>query len=355
MNSNPFVSDSPQFPQNFCNRDSEIEFCYAKIENAESFFIVSPKGIGKTALIKHLFGKLAGLNKYYLVYLNLLTVSSSKQFLIAIISEILKTFQNKSKNKTEKLREIIFTNDNLDIFSLFELSEQEIRSKLSNVFEFLGSQKKPTIIAIDDFQFLSQVSSSLLKEDFWSDVLNKKNVQFVMLGKEKVVLFEKLPILSLPKIDENLFKRYIIDLFGESKISLSKKSLSLLFSWSEGNTAVIQNICSKLWQNQSTKIKASHVKSAITIIQSEQDNVLQIIRNLLSTYQWRLFVSISLEGIARQVTSASFMKKYELNAPSSVKTAITALLEKGLICKVNDGYEITDMFLANRIKEKHSS
>ncbi|MCW8849255.1 MAG: ATP-binding protein [Melioribacteraceae bacterium] len=355
MNTNPFSSNNSQNPKYFCNRNYEVEFCNSKIENSESFYIISPNGIGKTALIKHLFSQLSNSNKYYLVYTSLLTISSTKQFLIVLFSEILKSFRNKSKNKIEKLNEIIFEKDNHEISNLFEFSEQELISKFKNALEFLGTQKKLTIIAIDDFQFYNQVSSPLLNDEFWTDVLNKKNVQFILSGTEKVILFEKLPLLSLPKIDENLFKRFIVDLFDESKISISNKGLSLLFNWSEGNTAVIQSLCSKLWQNQTTKIKASRVKSEISIIQSEQDNVLQIIRNLLSTYQWRLFVSIALEGIPQQVTSAGFMKKYELNAPSSVKTAITALLEKGLICKGNDGYQLTNLFLAKRIKESYST
>ncbi len=355
INLNPFIINNNESTKYFCNRDYELEFCNAKIENAESFYIVSPSGMGKTRLIKHLFDQLSKLNKHYLVYINLLTISSPKQFLVILISNILKTFRNKSKNKFDKLDDLIFDNNSHDIFSLSELSEQELKTKLGILLEFLVVQKKQTIIAIDDFQFFNHISSPQLSSEFWSDILKIKNVQFILSGTEKAVLFEKLSTLPLPKLDENLFKRYIVHLFDESKISISNKGLSLLFNWSEGNIYVIQSVCSKLWQNKPAKIKASHVKSAISVIQSEHDQVLQIIRKLLSPYQWRLLTSIAIEGIPQQVTSADFMKKYELNAPSSVKTAITALLDKELIWKVNEGYQLTNIFLANRIKEKNTN
>jgi hypothetical protein len=353
INPNPFIFNKNQSPKYFCNRDSEIEFCNAKIENAESFYVVSPFGMGKTRLIKHLFTQLPNLNKYYLVYISLITISSPKQFLVMLISNILKSVTNKPKNKIDKLNDLLFENDSSDIISLSEFSELELKTKLGILLDFLVEQKKQTIIAIDDFQFFNQMSSTLLDSAFWSGILNKKNVQIILSGTEKVILLGKLSTLSLPKIDENLYRRYIVHLFDESRISISKKGLSLLFNWSDGNTYVIQSICSKLWQNQPAKIKASHVKSAISGLQSEHDHVLQVVRKLLSPYQWRLLNSIAFEGIPQQVTSAGFMKKYELNAPSSVKTAITALLEKGLICKVNDGYQLTNLFLANRIKENH--
>ena len=353
MRFDPFVSTNSYNPKNFYKRDLEVEFCLTKIEKLESFYIVAQNGAGKTNLIKHVFNELVSLNKYNLVSLSLLTISSPKQFLIVFLSQIIKMFNTKSKNKKEKLKEIVFGGVNLRPNSLFDNSELELSAKLLNVLDFLSTQKKATIIAIDDFHHINQMFSNFVNKQFFSDLLKKRNLQIILSGTEKVILFENLQVLYLPKIDENAYKRYLIDIFDGSKTSISKKGLNLLFEWSEGDTEVIQSICSKLWQYQISKIKPAHIRQAIADIGVEQDSILQNIRNLLSPYQWRLFISIGSEFVAKQVTSSGFMEKYELNAPSSVKTALTALLEKDLIRKNNDGYNLSNRFLANRIFEKY--
>ena len=353
MKSNPFVSAKNHNPKYFCNRDTEVEFCKTKIEKLESFYIIAKHGSGKTSLIKHVFNEFSTLKKHNLVSFSLLTISSPKQFLIVFLSEIIKTFRNKSKNKREKLNKIVFEKVNLGPDSLFDLSELELRNKLLNVLDFLSTQKKTTIIYIDDFHHFPQITSPLVDEQLFSEILKKNNVQFILSGIDKGVFLERLPVLSLQKIDENVYKRHIVDIFDVVKTSISKKSLTLLFEQSEGDVDVIQSICSKLWQYQIPKIKSAHIKQAIVDIGEEQDSLLQTIRNLLSPYQWRLLVSIATEIVAKQITSTSFMEKYELNAPSSVKTAITALIEKNLIRKQKDGYSLTNIFLSNRISEQH--
>jgi len=70
-----------------------------------------------------------------------------------------------------------------------------------------------------------------------------------------------------------------------------------------------------------------------------------LIQKLLSSYQWRLLQAIALEEIAEQITSAGFIDKYSLNAPSSVKTAVDALLEKELIIRIEKSYKLTDPIL----------
>ena len=85
-------------------------------------------------------------------------------------------FNTKSKNKKEKLKEIVFGGVNLRPNSLFDNSELELSAKLLNVLDFLSTQKKATIIAIDDFHHINQMFSNFVNKPFFSDLLKKRRL-----------------------------------------------------------------------------------------------------------------------------------------------------------------------------------
>ena len=60
--------------------------------------------------------------------------------------------------------------------------------------------------------------------------------------------------------------------------------------------------------------------------------------------QSRVLQAIGKEGRARNVTSGKFAKKYRIISPSSVKSAVPALVEKGLLTREGDAYQVYDKF-----------
>ena len=66
---------------------------------------------------------------------------------------------------------------------------------------------------------------------------------------------------------------------------------------------------------------------------------------LLTSNQVNLMKAIAKEGKVDKPQSADFIKKYNLASASSVKTALTALIDKELVYLDKDGYIIYDRFL----------
>ena len=56
--------------------------------------------------------------------------------------------------------------------------------------------------------------------------------------------------------------------------------------------------------------------------------------------------AIAKEGVAHNVTSAKFIKKYNLNSASSVQAAVKLLLKNDLLTQVDNGYRVYDYFLS---------
>jgi hypothetical protein len=56
--------------------------------------------------------------------------------------------------------------------------------------------------------------------------------------------------------------------------------------------------------------------------------------------------AIAKEGEAHNITSAKFVKKYNLNSASSVQAAVKLLLKNDILTQTDGGYRVYDFFLS---------
>ena len=68
--------------------------------------------------------------------------------------------------------------------------------------------------------------------------------------------------------------------------------------------------------------------------------------------QSRVLMAIAKEGKAKNLTSGKFVRKYGLLSPSSVKSAVPALVEKGLVTNELGTYQVYDKFLEMWLQER---
>ena len=62
--------------------------------------------------------------------------------------------------------------------------------------------------------------------------------------------------------------------------------------------------------------------------------------------QSRVLIAVAKDGSAKNVTSGSFTKRHSLPSPNSVKSAIPALIDKGLLTQDKGVYKVYDLFFA---------
>ena len=55
---NPFVYEGYEGPSYFCDRTEETEKVISHLQNGRNLTLVSPRKVGKTGLIKHVFQRL---------------------------------------------------------------------------------------------------------------------------------------------------------------------------------------------------------------------------------------------------------------------------------------------------------
>lgn len=319
--SNPFKTTLDK-PNIFVDRKKEISFINDNISNSKNVIIVSKNGIGKTTLIKQVFEKLKSNKSYLTIYLDFMDIINSAFPKQELYNRI---FQNLS-GKSAKLYTDKDIDDNVD----------EIKIKLTDSINQYASKRKKIIIAFDNFK-LDQKNELV---NYINEIVGNADSTYIYSTSSIKDNSIEGEVLSLETISRKVYEKHISKQFLKNKKSISKKSLDMLFNICNGDTLATQLICSHIWDCNAKKIKFDNMKSNISNVLSELESSFAIAENLLSSYQLKLLKAIANEGKASKITSKEFIDKYNLNAPSSVKTAINSMLEKEIIYRSQNSYEI---------------
>jgi uncharacterized protein len=343
---NPFNLYNYTQPKFFCNRNEETELIMRKVENGENVILISRNGIGKTSLVKNVFYHLNKKNEFNLIYCDLLQETQISQFVECFLLAVLESFSTKSLKKIDKLNNILSdkTSDNqLKTFNKF--TKAELIFKFNEVLLFLDAQKKRTIIVLDNYDIGSRYPNNEFENIIIKPIESCVNIQQIFSGAKNSLSFANEEIITLGEISNDIYKNFINNHFESSGISIKTKNLDKILSWSRSNICATQLVCFKLWETRKNKIKSELVDEVTHQILLEHECSFYMIINLLSAYQLKLLRAIALEGEAVQITSANFIRRYELNAPSSVNTALKALIEKEMIYRIDNSYLISNVIL----------
>lgn len=82
------------------------------------------------------------------------------------------------------------------------------------------------------------------------------------------------------------------------------------------------------------------------VIMAQEQSYKDLLSNL-PPKQKIVLQAIAKEGIAHNITSTKFIKKYNLNSASAVQAAVKLLLKNDILTQTDDGgYHVYDLFLS---------
>ena len=82
----------------------------------------------------------------------------------------------------------------------------------------------------------------------------------------------------------------------------------------------------------------------------EREGIYYNYRNLFTDLQFNVLKAIASEGSVIKPLSKDFIHRYGLPTPSSIKSALDALLDREFIHYDRDRYFVTDVFLSDWLK-----
>ncbi|MBE9484355.1 MAG: ATP-binding protein [Bacteroidetes bacterium] len=373
---NPFIIKDYAGPAYFCNRTEETERIENSIKNERNLTISSIRKMGKTGLIKHVMFGLDKSGKYETIYLDIYDTQNIGDFInkfgTALLSKT-ESFSRKISRMADTFIKSIRPKISYDpltgapSFSFFFDPETKGEKTLQELFAFLGSisQEKQFVIAIDEFQQITEYPETNLEAALRSNISNLHNVQFIFSGSNKHLLasifssakrpfYQSTELMNLEEISSEAYGKFIADKFKQLKIRYDKEAIQMILRWTKLHTYYVQYTCNKIAGNEIEYLDEEEVKKIFLQILTEYEPFYYEYRNMLTLHQWKLVTALARESGISQVTSGVFMQKYGLSTASTIRRGIKALLEKEVIYNKAGSYYVYDVFFSNWLEWKYA-
>ena len=361
---NPFIYKGYEGPDYFCDREQETENIVKALENGRNLTLFSPRKIGKTGLIKHVFHRIKETNKDAIcIYLDIFSTQNLHDFVQAMGAAIVEEAVEREKSLIAKVADMfkawrpVLSYDPLtglpNISVSIDPSSEE--HTLKSIFNHIESLKKDVYIAIDEFQ---QVANYPEKG---TEALLRSHIQFShagfifsgsrqhhmaeMFSSPKRPFYQSTEAILLKPLPEAVYFDFARRFFEASNGVLSEEVFHDVYQRFNGHTWYVQFVMNRLYESTKRVESMEQVNQVILSIIGTLAPQYETMMSLLTANQASLLKAIAKENKVEKPQSVDFIKKHNLPSASSVKTALEVLTDKELVYHGEDGYIVYDRFL----------
>lgn len=364
---NPFSTNRYISAKYFCNRNEELETLVNNVQNDANTTLISPRRMGKTALLYRFFEKLKEENGAVSIYLDVYFTRSLPEFVSALAGAIFKALPEKSPPGKRFLKLIkgfrasllydeISGNPRLQ-FSYQDTPDQEYT--LSQLLQFLDNLNTSVIVAIDEFQQIAGYPEKNVEALLRTLIQQLSNLNFIFSGSGRHTLTEmfsnaKRPFyastrfLNLGKIPRNHYHDFIREKFEEAGKSITSEGLDFILDWTANYTYYTQSLCNRVYSSCRHAGIDEIRKECGRILNENSASYLQY-RSLLTARQWDFLVALAREESIDKLYTSDFLHKYALGTPSSAQRSVAALLDKEMVLETSffdkTHYSVYDVFM----------
>lgn len=370
---NPFPIAAYHGADYFCDRKKETAHLLSQVKSGNSTTLIAIRRIGKTGLIQHVFSQLP--DGYLGIYIDILETENLSQFLNKLSTSLLHAAPERSNtgktiwNFIRSIRPVIsFDQLTGAPQATFELKQKETEQSIDSILSFLDKQHFKTVIAIDEFQQIINYPEK--NTDAWlrSRIQLLKNIVFIFSGSQQHLMselfaspkrpfFRSTSILKLEKINFEIYRDFIIEMFSKYNKEISRETAEEILTWSNVHTYYVQQICNRVFTAATKKVTSNMWKQQAFDLLKEQEIVFFGYRNLLTNIQWHLLKAIACEGMVLQPTGKEFMSRYGFTNSATIIQSLKSLMQFELIYKDFDTegrpcYSVYDVFFQKWCSEK---
>ena len=372
---NPFVVGKYISDEYFCGREKETVTLVKHIKNGRNVALISPRRLGKTGLIEHLFNQDEIKENYHTFFVDIYSTSSIAEFVYQLGKEIVQRLKPRQKEWKDKFFSIVkslVVGLKIDPFSgelKFDLSLGDIRyplTTLDEIFEYLEQADKPCLVAIDEFQKVSKYREANVEELLRTKIQRCKKTSFLFSGSERNTMsamfnssakpfYQSAICMGLEPLPLPVYTQFARGMFSLRGKIIQEDVISQVYEKYEGCTWFIQMIMNELFaltDEGEVCTPQSLPEAYDNVVVSQEHSYLEIM-SLLAPIQKTVLQAIAKERLATNVTSAEFVKKYNLRSASSVQSAVKGLLKTDILTKTAAGYKVYDYFFADWLTTRY--
>lgn len=356
----------------FCDRDKETAWIVRTLQNKAHILLTSPRRMGKTQLIHHVFEQPSIKDNCYTFYTDIYPTTSLHELVLFLSKEIYSVLVPKGKTALDKflagLRSLSGSigYDPITGSPQFNIKLGDIHSPeltLQEIFNYLEQADKPCIFAIDEFQQIAAYPEKNVEATLRSYIQKMNNCLFIYAGSNRHILenmfnsaakpfYNSAEQTYLDCIPKDIYTRFAQEQFAKAGRTIKADAAALAYDLFEGHTYYVHNLLHNTFAGSDANkvVDEADINQTLTEILDEKGRAFASIMNQLNYQQKETLIAIAKEGKATGVTSVAFVKKHALKSPSSVQYAISTLLDKQLLTYDDQGrtkiYSLSDRFLS---------
>ncbi len=346
-------------PKYFCNRENEIQYLKDNLTNGLNTLVHSPRRLGKSAMILHLFNKLEDEKSFDTLYIDLFATQNLQDLAKQLGEAILKKYH--SKNLLTGIKKLFkglhasisFSMDGSPQLDL-GITDTQVNVSLSQLFNYLESRNKKVVVAFDEFQEVAsypEKAEAVLR----TFIQRLNNVYFIFSGSSNHILqnmfysakqpfFQSSESVVIEKISNLEYAGFIKECFELFKKQISEDAVNHFLDFTETHTYYTQVICNQAFYKSDKMLKLEDAfEITSNYIENRKIDYLSIY-NLLPENQKNVIIAIAKEGRIMKPSSVNFLIKHKLPSSSSTLQALNALVKKEMVYQTNVGYKVYDVF-----------
>ena len=369
---NPFVTNGYAGPEYFCDRMEETQHITEMLTNENNMALISPRRIGKTALIHHCFAQPVIQKDYYTFIIDIYSTNSVSDLVNMFGKAIIDALRPKGRSAWEKFlialsslrSEISFDINGAPVWGIGIGNIVNPEITLDEIFSYINQADKPCLVAIDEFQQIGYYPEKNMEAILRTYIQKCSNANFIFSGSERHLIskmfsekahpfYNSADMMNLEVIPLDKYKEFAIRLFGKFDKKIKEKAIEQVYQAFGGNTYYMQKVMHEAFNQTVPQAEADceMIEGIIHALVLDNDHKFSEILSRLTLPQKELLYAVAKEGMASQITSSGFVKKHRLRSASSVQSAVKKLLEYHLISTSQSAYYIDDQLMNLWLKE----
>lgn len=370
---NPFVTSGYASAEYFCDRVTETADLRTLLRNENNIALISPRRIGKTELINHVFDCDEFRNDYHCFLIDIYASKSLNDLVNLLGKAVLDALKPKGKAVWEKflsavssLRpEISFDINGQPVWSvgLGEINNPAVT--LDEIFTYLQDADKPCIVAIDEFQQITKYPEPTVEATIRTYVQRTTNAHFIFSGSQRHVMngmftspsrpfYQSVTVINLQPLSLDKYTEFAVEKFRQNGKSLDPAVVKTIYNRFDGVTSYIHRVLNILYSKteEGGRCYAGMIEEAIDFLVRMSSDSYESLLYQMPIKQRNLLLAIASEGKASSITGGKFIKKYSLLSASSVSAALKGLLDKDFLTEDKGVYSLYDKFFVIWLEKK---
>ena len=370
---NPFVTNGYAGAEYFCDRIQETAAIKRLLLNENNIALISPRRIGKTDLIWHVFDDVEIRRNYHCFVVDIYATKNLAEFVNMLGKAVVDELRPKGKKAWEKfintvssLRpEISFDMSGMPVWSVGLGAVNNPAVTLDEIFTYLNRSDKPCLVAIDEFQQITRYEDDSVEATLRTYVQRCTNAHFIFSGSQRHLMngiftspsrpfYQAVNIINLQPLDLDVYADFCMGKFEQANKHIEREVITLLYERFEAVTSYMHRILNVLFSRteKGTICTPPMVDEAIDFLIRMSSDTYESLFYQMPEKQRLLFLAIAKEGKAKEINGGQFLKRHKLSSASSVSSALKGLLEKDFVTVDKGVYSVYDQFFPLWLKFK---